>query len=100
MASGALGSRGWEFARGSTFNSPSATVCRVLDRIFSPIRPYKITIITMGNAKKTNVETSHSGNDLGLSSIAQNAESAISSWAVNLKKEDHCVLLRETLEYM
>lgn len=62
-------------------NSPSATVCRVLERIFSPIRPYKIIIITIGNAKKTHVDTSHSGKLPGLSSIAQNAESGILSLA-------------------
>ena len=63
-------------------NSPSATVCRLRERICSPIRPYKITIITMGNAKKTHVDTSHKGNLSGYSSIAQNAESGISSFAV------------------
>lgn len=65
---------------------PKATVCLVLERIFRPIRPYIITIITIGNAKKTHVDTSHSGNLSGLSSIAQNAESRIFSLAVNEKK--------------
>jgi hypothetical protein len=66
-------------------HSPNATVCLVLERIFSPILPYKITIITMGKAKKTHVDTSHSGNCSGFSSIAQNAESGISTFAVNEK---------------
>lgn len=39
-------------------------------------------MIIMGNAKKTQVETSQSGKLSGLSSIAQNAESAISLEAV------------------
>lgn len=41
-------------------------------------------MITMGKAKKTQVETSHNGKLSGLSSIAQNAESGISSEAVKL----------------
>jgi hypothetical protein len=35
----------------------------------------------MGNAKKTQVDTSHSGKLSGLSSIAQKAESGISVFA-------------------
>lgn len=57
-------------------------MCRVLERILSPIRPYSITMITIGNAKKTHVDNSHNGNLSGLSSIAQNAESGISSLAI------------------
>jgi hypothetical protein len=80
-------------------------VCLVLERIFSPILPYKITIITIGKAKKTHVDTSHSGNCSGFSSIAQNAESGISTFAVNEKKtpvrEDimvgECLALRKRM---
>lgn len=42
----------------------------------------------MGNAKKTHVDTSHSGNDSGLSSIAQNAESGISSLAMGVEEKN------------
>lgn len=63
------------------WNQPNATVCLVLERIFSPMRPYKITIIIMGKQKKIAVDTSHSGNLSGLSSMAQNAESGISWFA-------------------
>ena len=56
---------------------PNVAVFLVRERIFRPIRPYIIIMMTIGIAKKTVVDTSHNGKQSGFFNIAQKAESAI-----------------------